>query len=206
MGFFDFVGEIFGQSSDSDDTRLQGARDQAAIEEKNRGVQRKTFEGQIERQQPFVDTGVRALSPFIESISNRGETGLPAEQIQARQISEFLGDQAPSFVKNDALANLEAVELEKNKGRLSNLIDIGLGGIGATGQSGQQLGANVGQSLAQSGNINAGILTQGAVDRQNRFNRILEGVSSIPGAVTTATGGDISFRNGNFDPLNLITF
>ena len=93
------------------------------------------FGEQIQRQQPFLEVGRQALPELVESISGRGEVSqLPATRIQGSLIEEFLGD-APGQVRQDALANLEAVEQQRNVGRLQDLVNIGLGGVGRKQQA-----------------------------------------------------------------------
>jgi|GEM_PF-4864376 hypothetical protein len=166
----------------------EGIAEQARIEQANREFQQRQFDKQIERQQPFVDVGEMALAQLPAAISNRGDASqLPATQIQAGLISDFLGPNAPGFVQENALENLNAIEAERNKGRLSDLVNIGLGGVGSTAGSRLNLGTTLGQSLATSG-LREGLgtqqsLQQAAVNRQNRQNQIIGGLSGLPSLI-----------------------
>jgi hypothetical protein len=160
---------------------VEGARTQANIEGLGRAASEKEFGKQIVRQQPFIDVGTRAINPLIEAISNRGDvSGLPATQIQSDLISDFLGPQAPGFVTDDLFANLEATELERNKGRLSDLVNIGLGGVGSSAGSRVNLGTTLGSSLAGSGNLAGQSLQDAAISRQNTANQLTTSLGGLP--------------------------
>ena len=165
----------------------KGTQQQAEQEAISRGIQQQQFEGQIARQQPFLEAGQLALPQLVESISGRGDvSGLPATQAQRGMITDFLGEQAPEFVTEDALANLEAVEAERNKSRLSDLVNIGLGGVGASAGSGVNLGTTLGRSLATESNIRGQGLQQAASSRENRRNQLIQGLTGLPALGGTA--------------------
>ena len=167
----------------------EGARRQAAIEGKNREFQRRLFEGQIERQQPFLEAGRLALPEFMESISNRGDVSqLPATQIQSEAITKFLGDQAPEYIKQRSQQNLEAVEAERQKGRLSNLVNFGLGGVGAEAGSRASLGTSLGGSMQRGSIAEQQALQQAAINRQNLRNQMIGSAAGIPALFAAAQG------------------
>lgn len=162
-------------------TTLEGAKTQADIERQSREAQTRQFEKQIERQQPLLDVGNLALPQFIEALSNRGDaSGLPATQIQSDLISQFLGDQAPEFVKERALGDLGAVEAERNKGRLADLVSSALGGAMTSAGQRVDLGSTVGRSIAQEGNILGQGLQQSAIQRANTQNQAVQGLAGLP--------------------------
>jgi hypothetical protein len=160
---------------------IEGAKTQAGIERLGRAASKEEFDKQIVRQQPFIDVGTRAIDPLTQAISNRGDvSGLPATQIQSDLISDFLGPQAPGFVTEDVLANLEATELERNKGRLSDLVNIGLGGVGSSAGSRINLGTTLGSSLLGSGNLAGQSLQDAAIGRQNTANQLTTSLGGLP--------------------------
>lgn len=175
----------------------RGEQEQLRVEALNREFQEEQFDKQIARQEPFVQAGTEAIDPLIQAISNRGDvSGLPSTQIQGGLISDFLGAQAPGFVTDRALGDLEAIEADKNKGRLSDLVNIGLGGVGSQAGSGANLGSTLGQSLATSGNIAAQSITDAAANRENRRNQLFQGVTGLPSLAVTA------FQNRPQQPVN----
>lgn len=167
----------------------EGAKGQAVIEGLKREALQKQFEKEIERQQPFVDVGVEALPQFTEALANRGDvSGLPATQIQGDLITEFLGDEAPDFIKDRAVTNLEAVELERQKGRLADLVSAGTGGaVSATGSS-VNLGTALGRSAGQLGNIQGQSLQQSAIQRQNMINQAVGQLAGLPALIAANRG------------------
>lgn len=179
-------------------SQLQAAQTQAEIERMSRDFSRRQFQKQIDRQQPFVDVGTQSLPALIESISNRGDVStLPATQTQGALISGFLGENAPGAITENALANLEAIEAEKNKGRLQNLVDVGLGGTGQTIGSRLNLGSTLGQSLASEGNILSNALQQSATNRQNIANQMGSQIGGLPALIATMRGGQQSQQQLN---------
>lgn len=180
------------------ETQVRSAREQAEIEALLREFQERQFGKQIERQAPFVAAGEAALPDLVSAISNRPTTEtLPAERIQAEQIMEFLGPQAPSFVTEEALGDLSAIEAERNKARLSDLVNIGLGGVGSGASSRLNLGAGVGGTIARTGDITAQSLQQQAINRQNLQNELFAGLTGLPALVASAGGGPQGFNIGS---------
>ena len=214
LGLLSSIGSLGAQaagSASANASTIEGARTQAGIEAQNRAAQTRQFDQQIARQQPYVDVGKRALPDFINALSNRGDvSNLPATQIQGGMISDFLGPNAPDFIKDKALQNLNAVQLEGNKGRLSDLISIGLGGAGATTGSRLNLGSALGSSLSRQGNIESQGLQQSAQNRQNLANSLTTGLGGIPAYINTLYGGggrNSGNRNNTFsDPFNEVAY
>lgn len=168
---------------------LKGAKTQAEIERLSRESEKRQFEKQIARQKPFLEVGEIALPRFIEAISNRGDiSGLPATQIQGDLIAEFLGEEAPQFIKERALTNLSAVEAERNKGRLADLISAGLGGaLSATG-SRADLGTAAGRSLAREASTTGEALQRSAMARQNILGQAVTGLAGLPALIAAGRG------------------
>lgn len=171
-------------------TTEAGARSQAEIESLRRDAAQKEFERQIARQQPFLDVGGEALPELVSAISNRGGdvTGLPATQIQGDLIAEFLGEEAPAFIKERAMTNLGAVEAERRKGRLADLVSAGLGGALSTAGSGVDLGSTLSRSLAREGGIRGQALQESATARQNLINQAVGQLSGLPAFIAGARG------------------
>lgn len=171
-------------------TTEAGAQSQAEIEGLRREAAQKEFERQIGRQQPFLDVGGEALPEFISAVSGRGGdvAGLPATQIQGDLIAEFLGDQAPEFIKERAMTNLGAIETEKRKGRLADLVSAGLGGALSTAGSGVDLGTTLSRSLAREGGIRGQALQESATARQNLINQAVGQLSGLPAFIAGARG------------------
>lgn len=173
----------------------EGARGQARIEALKREALQKQFEQQIERQQPFLEAGVKALPQLTEAISGRGDvSALPATRIQGDLIAEFLGDEAPDFIKNRAATNLEAVELERQKGRLADLVSAGAGGaVSATG-SRVDLGTTLGRSASNLGSLQGQSLQQQAIQRQNLINQTVGQLAGLPALYAASQGPSQDFQ------------
>jgi len=173
--------------SDAEEEQERGTQEQIRIEGLSREASEKEFKKQIARQKPFVDVGTKALPEFIKAISNRGNVSkLPATRIQKGLISDFLGENVPEFIRERSLDDLNAIEFEKNKGRLSDLINVGLGGVGSTAGANVNLGTTLGNSFATSGNIQAQSLIDSAASRENRQNQLIQGIAGLPALANTA--------------------
>ena len=183
------IGTQAGAASAAKATTEAGARSQADIERLRREAAQREFERQTARQQPFLDVGVQALPEFISAISNRGDvSGLPATQIQGDLIAEFLGDEAPAFIRERAQTNLSAIEAERNKGRLADLVSAGLGGALSSAGAGVDLGSTLSRSLATEGNIRGQALSESATARQNLINQTVGSLAGLPAFITAAQG------------------
>ncbi len=183
------IGAQAGAGRAAQKTSVAGAEAQAEIEGLQREAATKEFDRQISRQQPFLDVGGQALPEFISAISNKGDAaGLPATQIQGDLIAEFLGDEAPAFIKERAMTNLGAVEAERNKGRLADLVSVGLGGAMSSAGSGVDLGTTLSRSLATEGNIRGSALQDSATARQNTINQAVGQLSGLPAFIAASRG------------------
>jgi len=193
------IGGVAGQASGQAGaaaTSEATALSQARIEEQKRLANQREFDRQITAQQPYLDVGEMALPDFIEAISNRGDvSGLPSTQIQSDIITDFVGDQSPDYVTDRALTNLEAVEAERNKARLADLISIGTGAQGTAAGSRVNLGTTLGSSIGAEGNIRGQSLADLAKSRQNISNIFAGGVSSIPVLQEAQRGGNTGIGN-----------
>jgi hypothetical protein len=192
------------------ESQATGTRSQIETEKLAQAFKEREFGKQIERQTPFVEAGKLALPDLIAAISNRpnavpNETSLvdsrispnidrsidprinktvpgvlPAERAQSQSITDFIGPNAPKFIRDKALLDLEAVELEKNKGRLSDLVDLGVGGVGKGAQSRMNIGSSAGGSAVKTGNLLADSLQNQATQRQESRDRLISGISGLP--------------------------
>jgi hypothetical protein len=101
---------------------VEGAKSQAAIEEKSRAYALQMFEEDIEQQRPFYEAGQAAGVQYGAAVANRLDpTTSGAYQLQKGLIDEDLKD-APSYVSAGAYSQLGAVEGEKQKSRLVSSI------------------------------------------------------------------------------------
>lgn len=199
------IGAQAGASRAARKTSEAGAKTQAEIEKLQREASKRQFDKRLERQKPYLEAGTEALPEFIDAVSNRGEVSdLPATRIQGDLISEFLGDQAPAFIRDRANTNLEAVETERNKGRLADLVSVGLGGAMSSAGAGVDLGTSLSRSLAQEGNIRGSALQNNAISRQNTINQTVGQLAGLPALIAAnrgpggASGPDLS-RSPVFD-------
>jgi hypothetical protein len=192
-----------GQAAASATTEA-GAESQARIEQRKRDATTREFNRQVARQQPYIDAGKMALPEFIEAISNRGTdvSNLPGTRIQSDIINEFLGENAPDFVKEDAMLDLNASEFEKRKGRLADLLNIGVGGQASAAGSRMNLATGGGRSLGAEGNIRGQSLADMAAGRQNMANIGVSGASSIPVIAAARRGGNTGIVNPLITPQN----
>lgn len=191
-----------GQEKASQTTQA-GVETQADIEGLNREFQSDLFDKQIERQQPFVDVGNLALPEFINAIHNQGDaSGLPAATLRRDIVGEFLGEQAPEFVRENAFADINAVETEANKGRLSDLVNIGLGGAGNVARTGTGLTTNISNSIAGEGNLIAQGLQDQAASRQNISENTVNQLSALPALIAASRGG--ATKNNNISNTGLV--
>lgn len=178
-----------GASESAREASLAGAEAQARIEGRKREFAKEQFEKEIERQEPFRAVGEEALPMFMEAIAGRGDVSdLPATRIQGDLIAEFLGDEAPQFIKERAQTGLSAIEAERNKARLADLVSAGLGGALTSAGSRVDLGTQLGRSLAQQANIMGQGLQQSAIQRQNLQGQLLSNLAGLPALAVAARG------------------
>jgi hypothetical protein len=190
-----------GQES-ARETTVAGAESRAKIDEMGREAAQREFQRQIERQQPYLDAGVSSLPEFIRAIENKADVSeLPATRIQSSLISEFLGSESPEYIKDKAIVNLNAVEAEKNKGRLADLINIGLGGTASAAGSRVDLGSTA-SNISNIGNITAQGLSDAAKMRQDTVSGITGGLSGLPAYIAAQKGGNTGIVNPNITQQN----
>lgn len=179
---------LAGQRAAQEST-VAGAEAQIEIEDMNRAFQKNLFEGQIERQQPFIDAGNIALPDLVKAIQNKGDaSSLPSATLRRDIVGEFLGEQSPDFIREQAFGDIDASETEINKGRLSNLVNVGLGAVSGEAQTGANLAANLENSFIKEGNIQGQSLQDQAIARQNQGATVLRSLSTLP-QLYAATAG-----------------
>jgi len=185
------VGGYFTYKAQGDaaDTAQRGVEEQAALEAKSRAFQQEQFGKAIERQQPFVDIGVRALPELVTAVQNLGDVSrLPSTRFQKSIVAEFLGENAPGFVLSRSGREIEATEAERQKGRLADLVNIGVGGTASQAGAGVGLSSALGRSLTTSGNVQAQALQDAAINRENRRNQLISGLAGLPSFIASQTG------------------
>jgi hypothetical protein len=162
---------------------VEGAKSQAAIEEKSRAYALQMFEEDIEQQRPFYEAGQAAGVQYGAAVANRLDpTTSGAYQLQKGLIDEDLKD-APSYVSAGAYSQLGAVEGEKQKSRLMDMQQIGMGSAASAGSAGLNLGTMLANSYGLSGNVMAGGMQSSANQRQSSFNVAGSQLSGIPAYV-----------------------
>jgi hypothetical protein len=194
----------FGQK-ESDKASIEGARTQARIEEISRQAGEDEFQKQMARQQPFIDVGTRALPMFQRAISNRGDaSGLPTTAIQQDFVSDFIGSNAPEFIRQGAMKDINAMESEQQKRRLSDLVNIALGGSASQAVAGVNLASMAGQSQQRQGLSLADALQQSAISRQNMANQAVTEISGIPAYIASIPKPLTQIpQSGVFNPADL---
>lgn len=159
---------------------IEGAQSQANMEKMSREYATKTFEEDIERQKPFYDAGVKAGVKYNDAITNKLDpTKSGAYKMQMGLISPDLKD-APEYVREGAFEKLGAIEGEKQKSRLLDLQQIGLGAAGSSGQSSLNLGTMLAQSYGLSGNVTAGANQSASEQKQSMWNTAASQLSGLP--------------------------
>ena len=159
---------------------LAGAKAQANIEAMNRAAQQKRFETDIKRQEPFFQKGEEAVPLYQQAVAGKFDvTQSPMYKMQAQMINDELQD-APQFVRDEAMQGLDVREGEAVKGRLLDMQQIGLGMSQSAGQS----SLNFGNVMAQSIQRGMGALAQGQLtsdmQQQNTWMTAAESLSGIP--------------------------
>jgi hypothetical protein len=159
---------------------VEGARTQANIEAMNREYSQKVFDEEIEQQKPFYDAGVKAGVKYDDAITNKldpKKTG--TYQLQRELIDPDLAGQ-PEYVWEGAHERLGAMEAEKQKGRLMDLQQIGLGAAGSAGTAGVNLGNVLAQSYGLTGNVMAKATQSAAEQKQSMWNVTASQLSGLP--------------------------
>lgn len=177
---------VYGQRAAQKTTEI-GAEAQAEVEEQGREFNQAIFDVQKDRQQPFVDVGNLALPDYLSAIKNEGDaSNLPSAGIRRGIVGDFLGEQAPEFIKQNAFGDINAEETEINKARLQNLVNLGVGGVGGIAKTGANLASNLGSSFLNESDIKSQSLQDSAIARQNQQATILRSLSSIPALAVAA--------------------
>jgi len=186
MGFFAAIPALLGMGASaagaeaSREGTVEGAKSQARIEAMKRAYAMKRFEEDLEMQKPFYEAGLQAGVKYGDAIKNRLDpTKSGAYQFQKGLMEKDLKG-APEYVREGALSRLGAMEGEKQKSRLMDLQQIGLGASAQAGTS----GLNLGNVLAQSYGISGGAMAQGTQSgydqRQSMYNVAASQLSGLP--------------------------
>jgi len=190
------VGGLIARDSEKDAIEEQERANEQALkiteemEQESRAFQQEQFDKQLARQQPYLDVGTQALPDFAMAVQNRGrEVALPVSDIRQGLLSDFLGPNAPDFIREEAMGNIEAEEEQANIGRLANLVDLGLGGSGDVAAATTGLASGIGRSYqteqAAQGN-KAQALQNAAYQRSNLRGQTMGGLAGIPGLMVSA--------------------
>lgn len=162
------------------ESTIEGARTQAEIERLKRDYAQRTFEEDIERQKPFYEAGKQAGVLYPDAIVNKLDpTVTGAYQLQKRLIEPEL-EGAPEYVKESAMQQLGAIEQQKQKSRLMDIQQIGLGAAGAAGTAGLNLGNILAQSYGLTGQVSGGAKQSAAEQRQSAWNVAASQLSGLP--------------------------
>ena len=104
-------------------------------------------------------------------------------------LTDFLGETAPQNVLDETMQNLEATETEKRKQRLSNLVNLGLGGVARTADTGSGITtAGTRGVIGEAGTQGKSLMNQ-AILRQNQQQQLLGGLSGLPALYLATRGG-----------------
>lgn len=167
---------------------IEGAEASANIEKLKRDYATKVFDEDIDRLKPFYDAGVQAGVKYGDAITNRLDpTKSGAYQAKLGLISEDLAGQ-PEYVREGAIEKLGAIEGEKQKGRLMDLQQIGLGAAGSAGTSRLNLGNILAQSYGLTGMTEAGAKQYGGEERQSAWNVAASQISGLPSYFASERG------------------
>lgn len=159
---------------------IAGAKAQANIEAMNRAAQKRRFDKDIERQEPFFQAGEDAIPLYQQAVEGTLDvTQSPMYKMQAQMIGDELQD-APEFVREEAMRGLGVREGEASKGRLLGLQQIGLGMSQSAGSAALNFGTAMSNSLMKGGGALAqGQLTSG-MQQQNAWMGAMESLSGLP--------------------------
>lgn len=159
---------------------VEGAKSQARIEAMKRAYMTKNFEEDIERQRPFYEAGKAAGLMYTDAIRNKLDpTKTGTYQQISKMISPDLAD-APEYVREGAFERLGAVEQQRQKTRLMDIQQLGLGAAGSAGTAGLNLGNVLAQSYGLTGNVMAGGMQSSADQRQSMWNTAATQMSGLP--------------------------
>lgn len=171
--------DIFGGMQGAEAAE-KGAKANAKIERANREYQNKVFTENMEKLKPFVEAGRAAIPKYDEAIKGRGEpmnSGLA--QMQKKMIEADTGSMT-DHVKKITMQRLEAGEAEKNKARLMDLQQIGLGSAGTAGRSSVNTGSTLASSYARAGERTSNAALDRTVANQNMWMQSLDAISGLP--------------------------
>ena len=164
---------------------VAGAKSQARIETMKREYMQKMFDEDIERLKPFFEAGQKAGVMYGDAVRNKLD---PTKTGTYQQISKMIGgdlEGSSEFVKENTFGRLGAMEQQRQKSRLMDLQQIGMGSAASAGTSGM----NLGQTLAQSYGISGGAMATGmqssSNQRQSMYNKAITGISEIPSYVAS---------------------
>jgi len=157
---------------------VTGAESQAKIEKMSRDYQNRVFKEGYKQQEPFMKAGVEALPLYQRAVSGDAqETGIGAME---RRMVEKETSSMSDHVRNVTAQKMEAEGAEKTKGRLMDIMQIGLGQSGAAGRSAINLGSSLAGSLQRGGSALASATMAGNIGRQNMYMGALEQLSGLP--------------------------
>lgn len=181
-----------GQKAQNEAT-LAGAETSANIDAMNREFQKKVFYENMAMQKPFYEAGKSAIPLYDRAINNDLN---PMESGMANIQERLLTDNTKGFsgyVKDLALGRLKAEEGEKQKGRLMDLMKIGLGASGSAGSSAVNLGGALANSYMSSGNTLANATMGNALNTQSMWNRTIDSLAGLPAYMASRKNNDDGF-------------
>jgi hypothetical protein len=159
---------------------VEGAQAQAGIEKLSREAQKRRFERDIKEQEPFMEAGKKAIPLYQQAVEGKFDvTQSPMYKMQAQMIQDELQD-APEFVRQEAMQGLGVREGELAKGRLLDMQKIGLGMAGSAGRTATSFGNAMSQSLMAGGGALAQGQLSGAMQQQNTWMGAMEQLSGLP--------------------------
>lgn len=185
MALAGMIGSLAGQAAAGQQQSAatkEGAQSQAEIEGMNRAYQQREFDKIIADNVPFREAGNQAIPLWKDAASNKlNVQGMPLYELQKQLIEQGNeGNEAPAYIGERSLAGLRGVEGEAQKGRLIDLVKVGLGASGSAGQANLGLGNVLGQSYMNQGDSAAAGLMNAANIRQSLINKGLEEASGYP--------------------------
>jgi len=182
---------------------LEGAETEASIQAMSRAVQARRFKRDIAEQKPFMAEGKKALPLYEQAVEGTFDvTQTPMYKMQAQMIGDELQD-APEFVRNEAMRGLGVREGELAKGRLLDMQKVGLGMAGSAGQTALSFGNEMSSSLMRGGGALAQGNLMGSMQQQNAWMSASEGLSGLPaylsqqGYLSRSQGGGGSGGGGS---------
>jgi hypothetical protein len=164
---------------------IEGAKSQAKIEAMKREYMQKIFTEDIDRLKPFYEAGTAAGIKYGDAIRNKLD---PTQTGTYKQISSMISpdlEGAPEYVKERAFERLGAMEGERQKTRLMDLQQIGMGSAASAGTAGLNLGSMLAQSYGLSGNVMARGMQSGENQRQSMYNVAASQMSGLPSYIAS---------------------